>query len=185
MHHVPAVVLLIPADIRTLGFTSKVVHQDNEPVEEYPDLAQLTSLTRLERLWLMSPVALPLPQLPALTELVVYTSDLQALSSVTGTLQHLDLVTADINFDQAYTLAHFTCLCSLIVDARIISNIKPEVLPPTLREITLSYIPHATLEDTCTPVFPDGGAILDNPPPQLEYSEYNGNVIQWVYRPPV
>ena len=87
---------------------------------------------------------------------------LQALSSVTATLELLDLVVPYIDFGLPYTLAHCTRLQTLHVDAESIRNFKPEVLPLTLREIRSGFTEgHAmtTLDETLVPNFPVGGTV--------------------------
>ena len=160
----PATVLQMPADIRVASFRfASPSHR------KCPDLAPLTRLAHLEELSLYSPIHHPIPQLPALRTLRVVTSDLWALSPVAATLESLDLVAPFISFGQPYTLAHFTRLNTLHVDAHSICNFTPEVLPSTLRNIRLGYAEHAMhpddvtwLEEALVPIFPACGTIDRN-----------------------
>lgn len=153
----PATVLLMPANIKYVAIDFESSASLQQPCGMCPDLAPLTRPAQLEKLYLGSPLDQPIPQLPALQSLRVMTSDLQALSSATATLTCLVLVAPDIDFCQPYTLAHFTCLQTLYVDAQTVRNFKPEVLPPTLHEITTGYPEeHTTLDE---PIFPVGSTI--------------------------
>ena len=129
----PATVLQMPVDIRIVSFRFTSLSQPL-PGGKCPDLAPLTRLAQLQELRLYSPIYHPIPELPALRTLRVVTSDLQALSSVAGTLESLNLVVPYIDFGLPYTLAHFTRLNILHVDAQTIRNFKPEELPSTLRK---------------------------------------------------
>ena len=130
-----------------------------------------------------SPIDQPIPQLPALHSSWVQTADLQVLSSVTATLEYLVLVAPDIDSGQPYTLAHFTCLEKLDVDAQTIRNFKPEVLPPTLCDITLAYTgDHATLDEILAPANPVDGTIdrvmgIGD----TTVTRYAGSIIRWTH----
>ena len=159
----------MPADIRVAGFAFEMVlegglftHRVSEA--KCPDLSPLSRLAQLEDLYLMSPMVGPIPHLPGLLHVNASTSDLRALSSVTATLESLHLHADSIDFGQAYTLAHFTCLACLEVWAQRIVNFKPEVLPSTLRRMELSYTRGFRDEDP-RPIFPVGGrtSIFENP----------------------
>ena len=106
------------------------------------DLAPLSRLTQLEEFICGSqrdPLTQPLPQLPALRRLCGYIADLQPLSSVSATLETLELMGLgrDFDFRQPTTLAHFTRLRTLYAQFAVMRNFKPDVLPSTLRSITL------------------------------------------------
>ena len=156
-HDLPAIVILMPADIKaiSLSFVSSL----QKPCK-CPDLAPLTGLAQLKDLRLAAPLDQPMPQLPALQSKWVVASDLQALSSVTVTLERLILVAPHIDFGQPYNLAHFTRLKTLSVDAQTIRNFKPEVLPPTLHSIVLGYNERQnTLDKSLALVLPVGGTM--------------------------
>ncbi len=165
----PATVLLMPANIKYVAIDFESSASLQQPCGMCPDLAPLTRPAQLEKLYLGSPLDQPIPQLPALQSLRVMTSDLQALSSATAALTCLILVAPDIDgvgtsvsptpllTSRACRPAHFTCLQTPYVDAQTVRNFKPEVLPPTLHEITTGYPEeHTTLDE---PIFPVGSTI--------------------------
>ncbi len=170
----------MPADVRVLPFRSASLSHEL-PCGKCPDLTPLMRLAHLEELQLLSPIYHPIPQLPALRTLWVVTSDLQALSSVIATLESLKLVVPYIDFGLPYTLAHFTRLHTLHVDAQSICNFKPEVLPPTLREIRLGYTEGngTTLNEDLVPIFPVGGTIDTDQGDEGHYHE--GNEVVWLH----
>ena len=122
---------------------------------QYPDLAPLSRLTRLEQFSIFDvELNQPLPHLPALKSLWAFTSDLQLLTSVTATLENLDLYGETYDFRQRTTLSHFTRLCSFTYDfVKGVENLHPDVFPPTLRKIT------AALHDSQPLAFPAGGQL--------------------------
>ena len=158
----PTIVSLMPADIKSLSLACEDIYRGR------PNLAPLTRLAKLEDLTLYCSIVKPIPQLPALHRLYVETSDLQLLSPAAAALESLQLRADRIDFGQPYTLVHFTRLTSLYVSAESIDNFKPEVLPSTLRDISLGYEMGVCDEDP-RPVFPVGGTMsfvekrVDNP----------------------
>ena len=189
----PATVLLMPADIRCVDLQFDAPMP--QPGRQCPDLAPLSRLTQLEELhlatqleelYLAFPTDQPLPQLPALHILRVQTADPQALFSVTATLEWLMLVAPDIDFEQPYTLAYFACFKGLDVDAQTIRNLKPEVLPPSLHDITLAYTEwHAMPDENLAPVFPVVGTVDRDVGDGDHLHQYAGSIIRWTHNSPL
>ena len=116
---------------------------------ERPDVALLSRLTQLESLslgwgyhWGFE-LTQPLPQLPALLSLHVWTRDFQTMLPVAATLQELHLFAVDIDFRPPNSLTRFTRLHALTVETKEtcdrIRNFSRTVLPPTLCSITMLY----------------------------------------------
>lgn len=99
--------------------------------QQVPDLAPLSRLTRLEVLKFGDMINRipPLPQLPALRTFVGITSDLQILSSVTATLETLELWAEKFDFRQPTTLCCFTRLRSFKCGFKEVRNLHPDVFP--------------------------------------------------------
>ena len=131
--HFDLVAGLVPLNLRSLTCST-----------EGRDLAPLSRLTQLEEFSCgapFEPLTQPLPQLPALRKFCGNTADLQLLSSVSATLQELELVETDCDFRQPTTLAHFTRLHTLSIVHGVVRNFHPDMLPSTLRSITLMLDP--------------------------------------------
>ena len=114
------------------------------PAGARPNLAVLSRLTQLVVLNLEYSAELtqPLPQLPALLLLHLWTQDLQLVSSVATTLQELSLYAPHIDFRPPNSLTRFTRLHTLSLVAQTICGFTPEVLPPSLGFITIRYEGH-------------------------------------------
>ena len=163
-------VSLLPVNLKHLSCDT--------PEKACPDLAQLSRLTQLKQLKLqesLRPLTQPLPQLPALQYLQVWT-DLQTVSSVASTLQELNLYARDINFRQPVTLALFTRLHTLSLAARTIRNFTPEVLPPNLCCVTIIYKDHEPFLDADQVLtFPAGGHTVKS-------MDYGQHVVTWTHQ---
>ena len=116
-----------------------------------PDLAPLSRLTRLDvlkfgdmtnripRLALRAPSrTVAAGRTPALKTFVGITSDLQILSSVTATLETLQLWAEKFDFRQPTTLSCFTRLRSLQYGFKGVRNLHPDVFSPTLRHVAMT-----------------------------------------------
>ena len=99
--------------------------------EHTPSLALLARLMQLVQLELevTQELTQPLPQLPSLLVLRVWTQDLQIVSSVALTLQELYLHAPSIDFRLPYTLARFTRLHTLFVTAPYL-QVQPQGAAP-------------------------------------------------------
>lgn len=178
--HYYMVVPLLPVNLKCLAC--------DIPDRTSWDLALLTRLTQLKQLKLRCELTQPLPKLPALSSLRVCTSDLQNLSSVTATVQELDLTAShSIDFKQPTTLAHFTCMHTLSITATMIRNFIPKVLPPTLGSIKIRFratpparsrfepLPHLAAQsaDHQKICFPAGGHLVkDGRPGRYEWTRH-------------
>ena len=132
---------LVPLSLRTLECAACLEWSP------YYHLSSLSRLTRLEEL-LLSPKArlcVPLPRLPALKRFRGNVPDLQFLTSAAATLEHLELTGDEQGFHQPTRLAVFTRLCKLNCSYKTCTQHlppdTPQLLPPTLRSITITVYP--------------------------------------------
>ena len=149
--------IILPVNLARLNFVLPELSEDPGP-----DLAPLTRLTQLVELDLggildSEELPQPLPRLPALLYLRVWTESLQMVSSVAMTLQELDLYADNMDFRPLNTLACFTRLQTLSLVAETIRNFNPEELPPSLGSMTITCEGrnHSVVADQLT--LPAGG----------------------------
>ena len=132
---------LVPLSLRTLECAACLEWTP------YRHLSPLSRLTRLEEL-LLSPKArlcVPLPWLPALKRFRGNVPDLHFLTSAAATLENLELTGDEQGFHQPPRLAVFTRLCKLHCSFRTYTQLlppdAPQLLPPTLRSVTMIVYP--------------------------------------------
>ena len=120
--------------------------------DDFPNMASLSRLTRLEGLRMPHhrPFPQPLPRLPALTTFHGNISDLQRLSPVAATLKHLRLSGDTLDFKQPVRFTNFTCLRKLHLAFEtytpLIPN-EPQLFPPSLPSISMAWDPDAPLTE--------------------------------------
>ena len=123
------------------------------PLGARPDIAAQSRLTQLVVLDLdfSGELTQPLPPLPALLFLHVWTEDLQTVSSLAPTLQELSLYALHIDFRPPNTLAQFTCLVSFSCKQRCVVAWHSMTLGIPLGSFSLSSLSLWTLTRNSLP----------------------------------